>query len=139
MWGVPVPFNHYLHISQMTFDSLFAGSNDCFVTKRFASWVLSGVRFAYRELSDGPSQKIEAHMTLVVPEGMGNFRLTGFEFQSHRAQPCFQKGFGFLHTCLGRMKNDQIISVSDELRNALLVRECSSYRRFDAVQGYVHE
>jgi hypothetical protein len=37
------------------------------------------------------------------------------------------------------VKNDQIISVPDELRNMLLVGEGFSDFRFDAMQGDIHE
>ena len=89
LWGVSVSADDHLHISQMTFHGLFAGRDDRFETKQFASRVLSRMRFSHWKLSDGPSQKVEAQVTLVFPEGMGDLRLAGFEFQSHRAQPCF--------------------------------------------------
>ena len=123
----------------MAFHGLFAWRDDRFETKWFASRVLSRMRFSYRKLSDGPPQKVEAYMALIFPQGMGDFRLAGFEFQSHRAQPCLQKTFDFLHSCLRWMKNDQIIGVTDELRDALLVREGSSYHCFDSMQGDIHE
>ena len=88
---MPVSIDDHLHISQMTFHGLFAGRDDRFETKRFASRVLSRMGFAHRKLSDGPPQKVEAYVTLIFPQGVGDFRLAGFEFQSHHAQPVFQK------------------------------------------------
>jgi hypothetical protein len=37
------------------------------------------------------------------------------------------------------MKNNQVIGIADELRNAFFVREASSDRCFDAVQSNIHE
>ncbi len=85
-----VSVDDHLHVSLMPFHSFFTGPDDRFETKWFASRVLSRVGLAHRELSDSPPQKVEAHMTLIFPQGMGNFRLAGFKFQPHRAQPCFQ-------------------------------------------------
>src|SRR5579863_1621702 len=105
----------------MTFHRLFARRDDRFKTKRFASRVLSRVRFSHRELSDVPSQEVEADMTLVFPERVRDGRLAGLDFESHRVQPRVQKTFGFLHSCFGWMKNDQIIGVPNELRDTFFV------------------
>lgn len=85
LWGMPVSDDDHLHIRQMTFHRLFARSDDLFETKWLASRVLSRVGFAHWELSDGPAQKIEAHLPLILLKSMGDFRFAGLEFQSHRA------------------------------------------------------
>jgi len=112
-----VSLDHHFHRDQMTFNRLLAWSDDRFEPKWLPSRVLPRVRLAHRKLSDGPSQKIEAHLSLIFPERMGNFRLAGFEFQSYRTQPCFQKLPCFLHSCIRWVKNDQIIGYADDVRH----------------------
>jgi hypothetical protein len=72
-----VSLDDHPHISQMAFDCLLAGTDDGFETKWLASWVPSRVGFAYRKLTDGPAQKIESHLPLVLLECVSNARFTG--------------------------------------------------------------
>src|SRR5258708_36366435 len=71
LWSMSVSVNHHFHISRVTFDRLFTGSDDCFETERFSSRVLSRMGFAHGELSDGPSEKIVAHLLLVFLKRVG--------------------------------------------------------------------
>jgi len=64
---MPVSLDDHFHISLMPLHGFFAGRDNRFETKWFASRVLSRVGFAHQKLSDRPAQKVEAHMTLIFP------------------------------------------------------------------------
>src|SRR5689334_1191874 len=80
LWGMLISVNHHLHISSVTFDRLFTGSDDRFETERSSAWVLSCMGFAHGELSDSPAKKIEAHLPLVFLKRVGYLGFAGLEF-----------------------------------------------------------
>jgi hypothetical protein len=66
---MPVSFDYHLHISYVAFHGLFAGSDDRFEAKGFASRVLPRVGFAHRKLSDGPAKTSQIPGVPDIPRG----------------------------------------------------------------------
>ena len=67
----------------MSSDGFFAWLDNGFETQWFAVGVLSCVRFAYRELTNGEPKKIKSHVSLVRSQGMGNSCFLWVHGQAH--------------------------------------------------------
>jgi len=98
----------------VSLDGLFAGGHARGEAERLSARRASGARVAHRKLTDRAAQEVEAHLALMLVQGVGDARLAWLELQSYLCQPGAQRALGRFHTLRVRVEDDQIIRIADE-------------------------
>ena len=125
---------------EVSSDGFFTWGDDGLKSEQIACFVpnFSRMRFSHWKLSDSYPKELKANVALIFSKGMGNFGFARFEFQAHVCQPACEQCLCLLHSRFRRVKNDQIIRISDESRLFFFPGECFCQKCFHSVQRYVH-
>ena len=100
--------DHRPQVRRVSLDGLFAGGHARGEAERLSARRASGARVAHRKLTDRAAQEVEAHLALMLVQGVGDPRLAWLELQSYLCQPGAQRALGRFHTLHVRVEDDQV-------------------------------
>src|SRR5216684_1928680 len=98
----------------MALDRFGTGHDPRLVAQQTSPRIFGRPRFAYRIVSNGKAEEVKARGSFRYRQGVGNPRLTGFQFQPSLLEPGIHELLALSHDLLIAMQDHDIICVAND-------------------------